>query len=270
MASLHSRRYRNPLILRPLPRRKPSRTAAWALRLAAFAPILAIVSLLTYRAGYVDTRVLFTLAGIVLIIALTGVILIAVALQSLWSRGTRGGRQAIGAIFLSIPTLAPFAAAGILWLAMPRQADVSTDLVDPPLFAEELDESRVSRSALVAARLKDGYPTLSGRRYRAAPDAIESTILDVADTFGWQLQSRRGRVGANDELFFEFVSSVPVLTLPGNFVLRVTDEGDTSYVDLRGRLPQVRHDLGWNAYVAERYLQTLDYELVGVAEVDTL
>ena len=90
-------------------------------------------------------------------------------------------------------------------------------------------------------------------------------MLSVAETYGWGLVSRRGRIGADDELHFEFSNRVPVIGLPGEVILRISDEGDTSFVDFRGRLPQLPHDLGWNAMLADRYLRTLDYELVGVA-----
>ena len=154
---------------------------------------------------------------------------------------------------------------------MPLQNDVSTDLVRPPLFRFELESRDMNRPALVAAQLRDGYATLTGRRYRAAPDAIEATVLELAATFGWELEMRRGRASADDDQFFHFVSRVPLLGLPGQIVLRITDEGDSSFVDLRGRQPQLPHDLaGWNAHIIERYLQTLDYELVAIADVETL
>ena len=87
MANLHYRRYRNTLILRPLPPRKRSTLALWASRVAAFPPILAVLSVLAYRGGYVDTSALIVLAGIVFAIALVGVVLIAGALHSMWTRG---------------------------------------------------------------------------------------------------------------------------------------------------------------------------------------
>ena len=264
MAFLRSRRYRESLILRPLPERQPSRSAGWALRLSAFAPILAVVAILAHRSGLIEPKALLVLLGCVAAISLIGLVLIFGALHSLWMKGTMGGRQASWALFLTILTLAPYLAATILWFAEPHQNDVSTDLVDPPLLQEEAQLSQADPQAVVASHLRDGYPELTGRRYKAPPEAIEQTILEVAETKGWTLVSRRGRIGADDELFFEFAYSIPVLGIPGSVVLRLADEGDTSFIDMRARTDYVSHDLGWNARLIRNYMNTLDFELIGI------
>lgn len=266
MAFLRSRHYREPLILRPLPERQRSRTAGWSLRLAIFAPLLAIVSITAHRTGYVDTPTFLVLVMCVAAIALAGLGLILVALSSLWAKGTKGGRQVIWALFFSILTLAPFVAATAAWIVFPDQNDVSTDLVDPPLLAKEVQLTRADPKAVVAGHLRDGYASLTGRRYKAPPDAIEETIQKVAEAQGWKLVSRRGRLGADDELFFEFSYLVPVLGIPGSVILRLTDEGDTSFVDMRARTDFVSHDLGWNARLIETYFKALDFELIGIVE----
>jgi len=264
MAYLGTRHHREPLILRPLPARLRSRTAGWALRFAVFAPILALVSLAAHHLRMVDTPTFLVLAGCVAAIALIGLALIFVASRSLWLKGTKGGHQVIGALFFTILTLAPFTVAVTAFFSNPLQNDVSTDLVDPPLLSVETKFSAADPMAIVAGHLRDGYPELSGRRYKAPPEAIEETILQVAEARGWKLVSRRGRIGANDELFFEFVYWVPVLGIPGSVVLRLADEGDTSFVDMRARTDYVPHDLGWNARLIDEYLKKLDYELIGI------
>ncbi|MFZ2101486.1 MAG: DUF1499 domain-containing protein [Oricola sp.] len=266
MAILSFRRYREPMILRPLPTRPRSRSAGWALRVAVFAPILAIVSIVAHRSGFVDTPTFLVLAGCVAAVGLLGLFLIFVAMRSLWSKGTKGGRQAIWALFFTILTLTPFVFVGIGFFAYPYQNDVSTDLVDPPLLAVETRLSQADPQAIAAGRLHDGYPGLTGRRYKAPPDAIEATILEVAEAQGWTLLSRRGRLGADDEMFFEFSYMIPVIGIPGSIVLRLTDEGDTSFIDMRARMDFVPHDLGWNARLIEAYLKALDFELIGIVE----
>lgn len=266
MAYLGIRQHREPLILRPLPSRQRSRSAGWALRFAVFAPILALVSLLAHYFGMVDTPAFLVIAGCVAVIALVGLALIVVAFNSLWLKGTKGGRQVIGALFFTILMLAPYTVAATAFFSNPYQSDVSTDLVDPPLLAEEARLPDADPKAIVAGRLRDGYPELSGRRYKAPPEAIAETILQVAEARGWKLVSRRGRIGANDELFFEFSYRIPVLAIPGSVVLRLADEGDTSFIDMRARTDYVPHDLGWNARLIDGYLKTLDYELIGIVE----
>lgn len=264
MAMLRVGRRREPLILRPLPARKRSLAAGWSLRFSIFAPVLGVVSLIAHLAGVVDTPTFFVLLNCVLALALIGLFLIIVALRSLWLNGTRGGRRASWALFLTFLTLLPFCLYAFVWIVTPHQSDVSTDVVDPPLLVEETESPGGNPAALVASRLKDGYPHLSGRRFKAPPDAIEETILRTAEKQGWTLVSRRGRIGADDELYFEFSYNIPVLAIPGSVVLRLSDEGDTSFVDMRARTEYVTHDLGWNARLIDRYLKALDFDLIGI------
>lgn len=264
MAMLRVGRRREPLILRPLPGRKRSLAAGWSLRFSIFAPVLGIVSIIAHLAGVVDTPTFFVLVNCVLALALIGLVLIVVAFRSLWLYGTRGGRRASWALFLTLLTLLPFCLYAFAWIAAPHQSDVSTDVVDPPLLVEETNAPGGNPAALVASRLKDGYPHLSGRRFKAPPDAIEETILRTAEKQGWTLVSRRGRIGADDELYFEFSYMIPVLAIPGSVVLRLSDEGDTSFVDMRARTEYVTHDLGWNARLIDRYLKALDFDLIGI------
>lgn len=266
MGIFRRRHYRETLLPRPLPGRQRSKAATWSLRLAAFAPVLAVVAIVAHRAGMIQPTVFVALATIVFIVAVCGVALAMVAFHSLWWKGKKGGRATLWAIVLSIVTLSPFIAGGYEYLVHPAQADVSTDLVNPPLFSEEERTLAPNASAVVAGRLSDGYPSLTGRRYNAPPDAIRESILKVADDFGWLLVDRRGRIGADDEIYFEFSDSAPVIGMPGRVVLRLTDEGDTSYLDVRARTDYLSHDLGGNARMIDRYLKALDYELIGIVE----
>ncbi|WP_223477207.1 DUF1499 domain-containing protein [Oricola indica] len=266
MAMLKAGRRHEPVTLRPLPERKRSHAAGWSLRLASFAPVLAIVILIAHNMEIVDTPNFLLLIGCVALVALLALFLVGVAFRSLWTRGTRGGQQAIWALFLVTLTLAPFVLALFAWIARPQQSDVSTDLIDPPLLSEELRTPAGGSAAQVAAQLRNGYPNLTGRRFKAAPDAIEETILAVGGNLGWTLVSRRGRIGADDELLFEFAYSIPVIGIPGTVVLRLTDEGDTSFIDMRARTDFVTHDLGWNAWLIDRYLKALDFQLIGIVE----
>jgi hypothetical protein len=264
MAMLRVGRRREPLILRPLPERRRSLAAGWSLRFSIFAPVLAVVSLIAHNAGIVNTPTFFVLADCVVALALLALVLIVVALRSLWVHGMRGGHKAIWALFFTLATLAPFCVVLFSWIVLPHQNDVSTDIVDPPLLVGETLSSDGNPAALVAAQLQNGYPHLNGRRFKAPPEAIEETILKTAEKQGWRLVSRRGRIGADDELYFEFAYTIPVLAVPGSVVLRLADEGDTSFVDMRARTDFVTHDLGWNARLIDHYLKALDFDLIGI------
>lgn len=253
--------------MRPLPSRPRSRTAVWALRLALVTPLLALVSLVAHRIGQIGTADFITLVWVCLALALTSLALVVLSLRGLWLRGKKGGRRAIGALVLTLAMLAPFGWAAWAYVVLPMQADVSTDLIEPPLFLDELRDLEGDADAIIAASLQNGYPDLTGRRYDVDLERMNQLIEEVALEQGFAVERRRGRVSANDEISIEFSWRSPILHLPHEIVVRLTDEGETAYVDMRSRTVFGSHDLGTNAALIERFLTALDYASVSLARL---
>ena len=248
-----------------LPRRKPSISAAWALRVAMFVPVLALVSLVAHWFGHIETPVFLVLAALVALLCALALFLAMIGLRSLWVRGTRGGRRISWAIVITILVLAPYAVAAGYYLALPVQADVSSDLIEPPLFERELRQDGASAAALVAGQLRDGYPDIVGRSYNAPLDAVLDVALRLAEERGWIVERRRGRVGASPEIVIEFATRAPVVAIPVDVLVRLSDLGDTSFADIRVRMPDLVHDLGHGARLARKFLTDLDYAMIGIA-----
>ncbi|MBO6554524.1 MAG: DUF1499 domain-containing protein [Roseitalea sp.] len=254
------------LLTATLPSRRPSRSARWALNLAVFLPVLAGLSILAHRGTLIDTPTLLVLVALCGLLCLLGLLLFAFGLRSLWVHGTRGGRRLSWALFLLMPFVVLYAIAALAWALRPALSDVSTDLIDPPVFASERRAHGTGAPAVVAGRLHDGYPELLGTRFKAPLDATDGVVTEVAETLGWQRVRGRGRIGADDELFVEYAYKTPVLNMPVQIVVRTTDEGETTFVDVRARMPHLRHDLGISAGIVRRFLADVDYEMIGIAE----
>ena len=254
-----------PLIDR-LPGRRVSLGARWALRFAVFLPLLAGLSVLAHRGGLIDTPTFVILIVLCGVICMVGLCLFAVGLRSLWVRGTAGGRRLSWALFLFMPFIALYLAAALAYMIRPALSDVSTDPINPPPFAAELRAGGADAAALAAARAPHGDLCLSGLRFKAPLDATRDVFGQVAAGLRWRRVRQRGRIGADDELFVEYSYRTPVLAMPVNIVVRATDEGDTTFIDVRSRLGHLRHDLGLNAWIVGRFLADLDYAMIGVAE----
>lgn len=249
--------------MRPLPRRLPSRSAKWAMRVALFTPVLAILSVLAHRGSSVDTFGFLVLLAVIALLGLITLVLVIVAFHSLWTYGKRGGRRATWALILTAIVLAPFVYAATLWSTAPMQADLSTDLINPPVFRAELAEYGDSAVSIVAGELRDGYPAITGRQYEAPLEVVLDAVLTQGELFGWRVVDRSGRIGADDELLVEFMHHTTLLAFPIETVVRITDEGDTSYLDVRSNMPDLTHDLGTNARIITEFLREIDLTLVG-------
>ncbi len=69
--------------------------------------------------------------------------------------------------------------------------------------------------------------------------------------------------GTTSDAVVNAIAKSFVLELPADVAIRVTSEGETSYVDMRSASRYGRHDLGDNAARIVKFLSELDQEVVG-------
>jgi uncharacterized protein (DUF1499 family) len=81
---------------------------------------------------------------------------------------------------------------------------------------------------------------------------------------GWQVEGSLPSSDTNaSDAVVNAVAKSFVLELPADVAIRVTSEGETSYVDMRSASRYGRHDLGDNAARIVKFLSELDQEVVG-------
>lgn len=250
--------------MKPLPPRLPSAAAIWAFRVGLFAPFFAVAIVIANQLKMVDLQTFLLLFWFVFAVALFALLLVLAALNSLWTRGKKGGRLASWGLFFSMLVLLPYILMGASYFSLPKQADVSTDLILPPVFLSELRDIDGDARAIVAADLIDGYTDLEGRRFRADMASVTDRLDDVAKRNGLVVSQRRGRVGANDEIAVEYSWETPIMLLPYELIIRLVDEGDTTFVDIRSRALVGNHDLGRNAAKIRSIQADMDAALIGV------
>lgn len=250
--------------MKPLPPRLPSAAALWAFRIGLFAPFFAITIVIAHQLDMIDLQGFMLLFWFVLSVALFALVLVLAAFNSLWTRGKKGGRLASWGLFFSMLVLLPYILMGASYISLPKQPDVSTDLIVPPVFLSELREIEGDARAIVAARLFDGYTDMEGRRFRADLASVIEQLKSVTARNGLTEIRRRGRVGANDEIAIEYTWQTPVMKIPHELIIRLTDEGDTTFVDIRSRALIGDHDLGRNAAKIRALQADMDAALIGV------
>ena len=250
---------------------KTSGVALWSRRVALFSLVLFVVSAIGHRRGFVDTFGFLWILFLVAVFAVLALLLVAASFRRVWVRGDRGGGAAVVAVLVSALVLAPFGVTVARSFYYPRLSDISTDLVDPP----ELDAARIGRHGHMnpvrpitrerAALQIAAYPGITGRRYNASPDDVLSAVDHVIAARGWKIVSHPPLIDGESEYTLEAVAKTFLLGFPSDVAIRLTDEGESTYVDMRSASRYGDGDLGDNAARISNFLDALDAEMVNQA-----
>ena len=250
---------------------KTSGTALWSRRIALFSLVLFAVSALGHRQRFIDTFDFLWILLLVAALAVAALLLVAVSFRRVWVRGDRGGGAVVVAALVSLLVLAPFAVTGIRVFFYPRLNDISTDLVSPPVFAvaakarhDHMNPVRPIGSE-AAARQVAAYPEITGRRYNASPDDVLSAVDQVIAGKGWKIVYHPPLVDGEREYTLEAVTRTFLLGFPSDVAIRLTDEGESTYVDMRSASRYGEGDFGYNAASISGFLGALDTEMAGQA-----
>ena len=243
----------------------------WSLFLARLALVMFVIAGLAHRYGLMETVGFFWVLGFICLLAITALVIALLAFQRLWRAGARGGRAAAAGLILSLIVLAPFAVSAWRAAALPALNDISTDRSDPPRFfiapglrGEGQNEIATPSPQEIEAAAR-AYPAATGRRYDAAPDRVLRAVTNVMADNRWQVLSRKGVPQETPELLVEARASTFFFAFPVDVVVRISDEDESTYVDMRSASVFARHDLGDNARRIEAFMNALDAEMLTLA-----
>lgn len=249
----------------------PARTVGPSFQLARFTVVLLLVAGLAHRYALLGAADLLRVIGVAFGLLLLSALLWVHAFLQVWRKGRPGGRRlAAAAVFLVLASL-PFAFAGYGMLRYPALNDISTDREDPPRFfaiqqvPRTPDANRPGDVSPDPARQDAAYPQITGRRYTTSPDIVFAEIDRMIADDGWSSVHRAGTLQEDEEVSVEGIVRSPILRFPADVVIRLTDEGDSTYVDMRSASHYGRHDLGGNARFIGGFLTDLDAAMLARA-----
>ncbi len=247
-----------------------SHAALWCRRLALFALALAAVALCVHWAQLIDTLPFLWTLGVVLALIVLALVLAAAGFQRVWDIGDRGAVALAVGTLASALVLAPLAVLVFLAYSHPALTDVSTDLDDPPRLqaalafrGPEMNAIQPPTAGSKAVQQK-AYPEITGRRYAAPTDQITTAIENMMTARGWQVLSMLP-TGSETEYTVEALARLPILALPYDVAIRVTDEGTATYVDMRSSARYGWRDFGSNAKLISGFLTELDTQAAALA-----
>ncbi len=246
--------------------RRQSASAIWARRVAIFSAVLLVVAVVGHRFALVPTIPFFNVLGVVAALAALALLLAGIGFFRLWQRGDRGGRASARATIIAAAVLVPFGMGVFRALTLPPLADVATDPENPPAFvhARSLRTAEMNPIRDIApeqARLQvAAYPAVTGRRYTLTVDRMQEIAMAAIDNLGWR-PAGPPQASGDATVTIEAVAPSLMFGFVSDVVIRIIDEGETSYVDVRSASRYLRHDLGGNAAKIERFFSEVDAEI---------
>lgn len=262
------RRRRRQLADTGLPAWRWAAAADWLARLALLVFVLGI---LAHRFEKIATTELYWLLAAVGLAAVLVLMIAAAAVTRAWGHGEPGAGIAVRGALIAAVLLAPYVYAGHLVLENPALDDIATDPTDPPVLVDLAAMRRPGMNRIdpitaeEAARQMAAYPAVIGRRYVAAPDAVADATETVMNGLGWRIVARRPMSDMAADLAIEAVARSRIVGFVSDAVVRIIDEGETTYVDMRVASRYGRHDLGANARRIVQFLELLDAEIAARA-----
>jgi uncharacterized protein (DUF1499 family) len=141
--------------------------------------------------------------------------------------------------------------------SVPRIHDITTDMVNPPLFVAVLPLRKDAENVAtyggkeIAMLQRKGYPDIKPLELPVPPQAAFERALDTARRMGWAIVASDppGRIEATDTTFW--------YGFKDDIVIRVTSSGNGSRIDVRSVSRVGRSDIGTNAQRIRRYLEKL-------------
>jgi hypothetical protein len=246
-----------------------SAAAWWCRRSAVFSVMLAVVAILAHRLGFIDTEPFLYVLAVVAGLALLALVFAIQGFQRVWYLGDRGGGDLTLGVLVAALMLTPFAIAAWLALHFPPLDQATTDLEDPPALARHTPGAPPVGALDIDQVIlhQEAYPSLTGRRYAAPIDQVAVAVEKLMESRGWVTTVP---VSATDDIEFviDTVAAVPVLAIPLDVAIRLTDEGNATYIDMRSASRFGPRDLGVNAWLIDDFLTELDQQagtLAGVA-----
>jgi uncharacterized protein (DUF1499 family) len=241
--------------------------ALWARRLALFALVASILSIIVVRSGLLEIKpALATFVG-ALGFAAAAILIAFAAFVVIWRQGLDGLGSAVLALFIGLALLAYPAYLALLYYKLPPITDVVTDPDDPPRFEtiarlRPRDANPVAYPGReVAEKQRAAYPDIEPLVVTSNAQQTYDTALAVITKRKWSIVDYRPPQGRREGRI-EAVSRTPIMGFREDVVVRVRPDGEGSRLDVRSASRYGPHDLGGNAARITRLVDDID-EILG-------
>ena len=230
-----------------------SRLALWSRRIAVFALVASVLSIIVVRSGLLEIQpALATFAG-ALAIAVVALLVAFAAFVVIWMEGLAGMGAALQAMLISLALLAYPAYLGTRAYKLPRIYDITTDPIDPPRYEalarlRPRDANSVNYAGLYAAeQQRAAYPDIGPLGTNAAAQNAYDAALAVINKRKWRVVDARPPQAGRREGRIEAVARTPIMGFRDDVIVRIRAEPDGARIDARSSSRYGEFDFGANA-----------------------
>jgi len=242
-----------------------SRLAVWARRLAVFAFVASVLSVIIVRSGLLEIVPALATFGGALVLAVLAILLAIAAFVVIWRDGLDGAGMALSGMLLGVALLAYPAYLGIKAYRLPAIYDITTDPIDPPRFeAVARIRPRESTNAVTYAGLytaeqqRTAYPDIEPMLVSVPPQLAYEAVSAVISRRKWKpITDRPPQPGRRDG-YIEMVVRTPIMGFRDDVVIRIRPNSQGSRIDFRSASRYGRHDLGTNAARVRGLIEDVD------------
>ena len=230
-----------------------SRLAILSRRLALFAVVVVVLTVVIARVWDLEFVVTLAALGSVLALAVVAILLALAAFVVIWNHGVPGFGHALTAVFVGLALLAYPAYLGIRGYGLPRISDVTTDVLDPPRFdviarLRSRDTNPAAYAGLRAAELqREAYPAIEPLYLNARPQQAYDAAYAMISRRKWRIVDQRAPQPGRRDGRIEAVARTPIMGFRDDVVVRVRADQDGARVDMRSASRYGRFDFGANA-----------------------
>ena len=241
-----------------------SALAAWSRRLAVFAAVAALVSIIIVRFGFLDVKpALATFFGALACAALS-VLLGLAAFVAIWRSGSRGMSRIAVALAINAVILAYPAYLGLQYRKLPKIHDITTDPIDPPRY------DKLARLRVDGANTPVYAGLYSAEQQQAAWPDIEPVELEVPVQRAYEVTAAlivKRKWLVIDEVppqpprriaRIEAVARTPIMGFREDVSIRITPDGEGSKVDIRSSSRYFESDFGSNASRVTKLIEDIN------------
>jgi uncharacterized protein (DUF1499 family) len=238
-----------------------SQVAAWSARFGLFAFAVALLSIIIVRSGFLDIAPALATFAAALMFAGLAILFAFAAFVAIWRHGTRGLGRAVGGMLLGLLLLAYPGYLGYRAQKQPAINDVTTDTANPPRFGVLARLRPRGTSDYPGQRFAEqqraAYPDIEPLQYDAPAATAYRVALAVVTKRKWNILDTQapapGRPGD-----IEAVARTLIMGFRDDVVVRVTQVGAGTRIDVRSASRYGTHDFGANARRVTGLLTEID------------